>query len=122
MVEYAKDSKHYKDDKINYNLTVSGLNKKTAIPYLYDLSKKENKSIFELFNEDMFISGEYSGKLLHTYLDDKQEFDSVDYLGNKEHVISLSGVHLEPSSYSLSLADKYKNYLNHIQTKYKKGV
>ena len=121
MVEYAKDSKHYKDAKINYNLTVSGLNKKTAIPYLYDLSKKENKSIFELFNEDMFISGEYSGKLLHTYLDDKQEFDCIDYLGNKEHVISLSGVHLEPSSYSLSLADKYKNYLNHIQTKYKKG-
>ena len=60
----------------------------------------------------MFISGEYSGKLLHTYLDDKQEFDSVDYLGNKEHVISLSGVHLEPSSYSLSLADKYKNYFS----------
>lgn len=121
MVEYAQDSKHYKDGKINYNLTVSGLNKKTAIPYLVDLSKKENKSIFELFNEDMFISGEYSGKLLHSYLDDKQEFDCIDYLGNKEHVVTLSGVHLEPSSYSLSLADKYKNYLNHIQTKYKKG-
>ena len=88
---------------------------------LVNNSKKENKSIFELFNDDMFISGEYSGKLLHTYLDDEQEFDCIDYLGNKEHVISLSGVHLEPSSYSLSLADKYKNYLNHIQTKYKKG-
>lgn len=121
MVEYAKDSKHYKDGKINYNLTVSGLNKKTAVPFMVELAKKENKSIFELFNDDLFISGEHSGKLLHTYIDTIQEFDCIDYLGNKEHIKTLSGVHLEPSSYSLSLADRYKNYLNHIQTKYKKG-
>lgn len=121
MVEYAKDSKHYKEGKINYNLTVSGLNKKSAIPFLVNEAKKQKTSIFELFNDDMFISGEYSGKLLHTYIDERLEFDSIDYLGNKEHIITYSGVHLEPSSYSLSLADAYKNYINHIQTKYKKG-
>lgn len=121
MVEYAKDSHHYKPDKTPYNLTISGLNKKKAIPYLIDLSKRENKSIFDLFNDEMFVDGEHSGKLLHTYIDDKKECDVIDYLGNKTHIVSLSSVHLEPSSYSLSLAEQYKRYISNIETHYKRG-
>lgn len=121
MVEYAPDSHHYKAGKNNYNLTVSGLNKKTAIPFLISEAKRQKTSIFDLFNDEMFISGEYSGKLLHTYIDERLEFDCIDYLGNKEHIITYSAVHLEPSSYSLSLASAYINYLNGIQTKYKRG-
>lgn len=121
MVEYAKDSHHYKQGQTPYNLTISGLNKKKAIPYLCDLAKKENKSIFDLFNDDMFVDGEHSGKLLHTYIDDTKECDVIDYLGNKSHIIALSGVHLEPSSYSLSLAEQYKKYIADVETKYKRG-
>ena len=121
MVEYAQDSHHYKKDGINYNLTVSGLNKKQAIPYLYKISKEQKTNIFELFNDEMFIDGEHSGKLLHTYIDDVKECDVIDYLGNKTHIIALSGVHLEPSSYSLSLAEQYKKYIYNIQTKFKRG-
>ena len=121
MVEYATDSPHYKKDKINYNLTVSGLNKKKAIPYLVEKAKKTKQYIFDLFDDELFVDGEHSGKLLHTYIDDVKEFDVTDYQGNKEHVIALSSVHLEPSSYSLSLAMQYKNYLHNIRTEFKKG-
>ena len=69
----------------------------------------------------MFVDGEHSGKLLHTYIDDRKEFDVVDYLGNKSHIIALSGVHLEPSSYSLSLAEQYKKYISNVETHYKRG-
>ena len=107
--------------KKGVNITVAGLNKKEAVPYIEHLAKTKNMNVFDVFSDELFVDGEHSGKLLHTYLDDMQEFSVTDYLGNKLDVISLSGVHLEPSSYSLSLPELYKKYINHIRQKYKKG-
>ena len=78
-------------------------------------------TFFEVFDDELFVDGEHSGKLLHTYIDDAKTFYVTDYKGNKIEVTSLSGVHLEPSSYSLSLTELYKKYINHIRQKYKKG-
>ena len=110
----------YENEK-GVNLTVSGLNKVDAIPYLLKQENQLKTDIFDLFDDEMYIPCGHSGKLLHTYIDDVKECDCIDYLGNKEHIKCESAVHLEPSSYSLSLADKYKNYLNKIKTKYKRG-
>ena len=107
--------------KKGVNITVAGLNKKEAVPFIEHLAKTKNMNVFDVFSDELFVDGEHSGKLLHTYLDDVQEFCVTDYLGNKLDVISLSGVHLEPSSYSLSLPELYKKYINHIRQKYKKG-
>lgn len=103
------------------NITVSGLNKKKAVPFLLEESKKKHVDVFELFNDELFVSGEYTGKLLHSYIDNRKEFDVIDYMGNKQHVICMSSVHLEPSSYSLSLAEQYKRYIEGVKTQYKKG-
>ena len=103
------------------NITVAGLNKKDAVPYIKELAKTKNMTFFDVFDDELFVDGEHSGKLLHSYLDDYQEFDVTDYLGKKMHIVTFSGVHLEPSSYSLSLPELYKKYINHIRQKYKKG-
>ena len=120
LVKYAKDDPHYKKGTI-YSLTISGLNKKKAMPYLENLAKSQKTSVFDLFTDEMFVDGEHSGKLLHTYIDDRKECDVIDYLGNKSHIIALSGVHLEPSSYSLSMAEQYKKYISNVETHYKRG-
>lgn len=120
LVKYAKDDPHYKKGTI-FSLTISGLNKKKAMPYLESLAKEQKTSVFDLFTDEMFVDGEHSGKLLHTYIDDRKECDVIDYLGNKSHIIALSGVHLEPSSYSLSLAEQYKKYISNVETHYKRG-
>ena len=104
------------------SLTVSGLNKKTVIPYLYTLGK----DLFELFDEDLYIPKEYvvngkkisaTGKNIHTYIDTPQDGVITDYLGNKSEYHELSSVHIEKADYTLSISDVYLNYLLSIRTK-----
>ena len=116
----AKRYLYMVDNKVN--LTVSGLNKEKAIPYLESIALDKKTSIFDLFNDELYVSGEATGKLLHTYIDDMKDLYVKDYLGISDHIISLSSIHLEPTSYSLSLADKYKRYLDMIHEEYKKGI
>ena len=104
-----------------YNLTVSGINKKKALPYLVDKSKKLGLSIFEMFDDDMFVSGEYCGKQCVKYLEDEINEDITDYLGNTARVINYSGVHLENSPYSLTITTKYLNYINGLREIAKKA-
>ena len=106
-----------KDGKIS--LTVSGINKKFAIPYLQTLGK-------DLFDETLYIPKEYTvndktyrgtGKTIHTYIDDPQSGYLVDYLGNRGHYDELSSVHMEESDYTLSISDIYLSYLLSIKRK-----
>lgn len=107
MVEYKKDNKH-KDHE--FSLTISGLNKKNAIPYL--LSK--NKDIFKEFKEDMYIPPEFTGKQTHTYIDEERIGVVIDYLGNTEEYHEFTCVHLSKADYTLSLARDYVEYLLNI--------
>ena len=104
------------------SLTVSGLNKKFAIPYLKTLGK----DLFDLFDEDLYIPKEYvhngvilsaTGKNIHTYIDTPQDGVIVDYLGNKGEYHELSSVHMESADYTLSISDVYLNYLLSIRRK-----
>lgn len=108
------------------SLTVSGINKKYAIPYLQTL----NKDLFDLFSEDLYIPKEYiiekdgkeiklsgTGKNIHTYIDTPQDGVIVDYLGNKSEYHELSSVHIEKSDYTLSISDVYLSYLLSIRRK-----
>lgn len=109
-----------KDGKIS--LTVSGINKKFAIPYLQTL----NKDLFDLFSEDLYIPKEYvvngvkvsgTGKNIHTYIDTPQKGVITDYLGNVGEYDELSSVHIEKSDYTLSISDVYLSYLLSIKRK-----
>lgn len=89
-----------------YHLTVSGLNKYKAIPYIIEHGD------FDFFNHNMCIPPEYTGKLTHTYISKEYDFMLVDYLGIESRVHQTHYVHLEEQEYNLKLNDKYIEYLN----------
>lgn len=110
------------DDGEKISLTVSGLNKKQAIPYLLDKYGKEK--IFDAFKDDEFgidnmqIPAGHSGRNVSTYIDEETDGEVVDYLGNVGHYHEESSVHLEESTYTLSLSKDYIKFLLGIE----KGV
>lgn len=91
------------------SLTVSGVNKFVAIPYL--LEKYGQEKIFEAFDEDLDIPPEASGKLTHTYIDEPTAGSVTDYTGRRAEYAEKSSVHLEPAPYHMSLASAYIDYL-----------
>ena len=110
MVEFYNERRLSDSVKSKYSLTVSGLRKFTAIPYM----EKKYKNIFDAFSEDLTIPPEYSGRTTHTYIDEEVEGYVKDYKGNYGYFNELSSVHIENSEYSLSLSDKYIDYLLNI--------
>ena len=95
-----------KDGEIS--LTVSGLNKKEAVPYMV---KKFKDKIFDKFNDGLFIPAEHTGKNIHTYIDFPTDGIVTDYLGNVGEYHEKSSMHMEPTSYDLSLAAEFVAYL-----------
>lgn len=101
-------AKRYMDtEKRRVSLTVSGVNKKVAIPYLRRLAYREKKRIYDLFEKNLVIPAPYAGKNVHTYIDDKVEGDMKDYKGKMQHFEELSGVHLAPGDYSLGMSEDF---------------
>lgn len=99
------------------SITVAGVNKFKAVPYLLDeLGKGDTMKAFENFEDGLHIPPEKTGKSLHTYIDDEKIGVLCDYLGNLAEYHELSSIHLEPTSYDLSLAKMYTDYLKGIQT------
>ena len=94
-------------------LTVSGVNKKAALPYLID--KYGKYGTFTNFNERLTIPAEHTGKLTHYYLSGTFEGEVEDYLGNRVKYKSTDGIYLEKASYSFSMEATYLNYLREIQ-------
>lgn len=92
------------------SLTVAGLNKKIAVPYLIDKYKTFDK-VLENFDNDMYIPAEHTGKNIHTYIEEEKEGILTDYLGYTAEYHEMSGVHLEAAEYSLSMSDKFIEYL-----------
>ena len=95
-----------------YSLTVAGLNKRTAIPYM--LEKYGKEGIFEAFKDGLYIPPEHSGKQTHTYIDDEFMGEITDYTGLTAKVHSLSSIHLCSQDYTLSLSAGFKDYLIEI--------
>lgn len=89
------------------SITVSGLNKVKAVPYIKSLGEDP----FKFFDENMYIPPEYTGKLTHTYIDDEHSGVIIDYMGNELEYHELSGTHLKPCHYDLSIAQKYMEYI-----------
>ena len=98
------------------NITVAGVNKKTVVPYLI---KTYGNKIFDVFTNDLTIPKEFTGKMTHTYIDERRTGKITDYLGNTNTFDEYSSVHLENAEYSLSLSQAYidflKGYENYVQ-------
>lgn len=98
------------DGKIS--MTVSGVNKQKALPYLIE---KFGDKIFDNFDDDLRVPAPYSGKMTHTYIDEPRDGFLVDWKGVECEYNELSGVHLENADYKMSLAENYLEYLKGIK-------
>lgn len=124
----AKRYLYLKDDELH--LTVSGVNKKNAVPYM--VAKFGPQGAFDAFNDNLVIprandldepifdaSGieieNPCGKMCHTYVDDEYDGMLTDYTGTAAPVHELSFVHLENVEYSLSLSDEFILYLSGVK-------
>lgn len=109
-------AKRYMTEKDGlFSLTVSGVNKHVAIPYM--MNKYGKTGMFKAFTNFLDIPPVATGKNIHTYIDYRQAGQITDYKGNVSTFDTLSGVHLEPTGYTLSLSVMYLNYLKGIKFK-----
>ena len=94
-------------------LTVAGVNKKEAIPYI--IKKYGKYGAFKAFTEDLKIPADHTGKLTHYYLDEPMRGEVTDYLGKTIKYKSYSGIYLEKAEYCFSIEDLYLDYLKEVQ-------
>lgn len=105
MVEY---------DNGEINITVSGLNKKTAVPFITDKAKKENVSPFDVFTSSLYVPPDFTGKKTHTYIDEPRTGILTDYRGVSARYNELSCIHLSKQDYELSISREYSDYLSSL--------
>lgn len=105
------------DNDGDINITVSGLNKHTTVPYLCDgwrINLKDKTPVndpFETFKTSLYVPGDYTGKMTHTYIDETCKGTIIDYMGNKTRYYEKSIIHLEKADYTLSVSQEYADYL-----------
>ena len=97
------------------SLTVSGLNKKYAIPYLLEKYEHDYELIFDVFGEGFYVPAGHTGKMTLTYIDEASAGVLVDYLGNRAIWHERSSIHMEAQSYKMSMLDDYLKYIEGIQ-------
>jgi len=99
-----------KGDK--WELTVAGVNKKKGMEFLKRKAEADGKdSPFDVFNLDLVVPPEYSGRLTLTYIDEPTAGEVTDYLSNKYEFSELSSIHMESSDYSFNPTARFLEYL-----------
>ena len=104
-----------KDGKLIHLITISGVDKRVGTPYLEEESKRTGKDIFSLFSDGLFFPPYATGKMIHTYIDEPRSGEVKDYLGNWGDYKESSGVHLEKTSYSLTMLEDYLEFIMDLQ-------
>lgn len=111
------------DDDNNIHITIAGVSKTAGRDYMLHQFKTVD-GVFKAFTEDLEFPKQYtvdgvikngSGKLRHTYVDIPRSGKMVDYKGVECEYHELSGVHLEPTEYSLSLDYAFKQLIKGVK-------
>lgn len=111
------------EEKGELYLTVAGLSKRNGIEYMKEVCNNDNTAVFNLFDDELVIPSNRTGKNTHTYIDTEHTAPITDYMGNEKVVTSLSYIHLEETEYSLSITDFYIRFYQLLQKGYLfKGV
>lgn len=104
-------------------LTVAGLSKKNGVEYMVEKCGGDNGKVFDMFNDDLYIPSDRTGKMTHTYIDESMKFRIQDYQGNDSIIYVESGIHLEPCEFTLSISKQYGKFLKDFLEGYMfKGV
>lgn len=110
LVEYKDSGK--------LELTVAGLSKSNGLDYMIRSSGGDNLKVFEMFNDDLYVPAEETGKMTHTYIDTPQEYILLDYKGVEGVSSARSGVHLEKCDFTLSITREYLNFIDKMKKGY----
>ena len=81
------------------------------------MDKYGQEGICDAFTNYLTIPPQATAKNIHTYIDFEQSGEFTDYRGETGVFSELTGVHLEPTGYSLSLSVMYLNFLMGIRLK-----
>lgn len=100
------------------HLTVAGLSKQNGLNYMMEKCNNDFEEVFKMFNDELYIPPERTGKMTHTYIDDEQSFTVTDYQGVKADIHVKSSVHLEKADYTLSIAKQYREFLYQLKNGY----
>lgn len=112
MYVNAPDKKH---PEPYLGLTVAGLNKKTAIPYLLKNFKGDFETILDHFHDGFTIPPGHAGKQTVTYIDNEISGYAHDYLNSRFNYHESSAVHMEPQGFSMSQTDEYLRMIEGIE-------
>lgn len=94
-----------------YELTLSGVNKKAGIEYLISQGNP-----MELLKDGFIFPAGKSGKLTHTYIDTPMKGTVIDYQGHKSKYNEKSGVHLEETSYVMDAESEFVAFYKYMTT------
>lgn len=97
-------------DGDDFVITVAGLGKQPGHDYLLKTFKTK-KNILEHFREGLTVPAGSTGKLTHTYIDERRTGVITDFQGKIGFYDEFSGTHLEPAPFSMSMLDSYLDYL-----------
>lgn len=92
------------------HITIAGVSKAMGRDFI-----TKQKDPFEFFDDGMEIDREHSGKLTHTYIDDEKSGTLYDYNDKPMPYYEKSAVHLEQSSYKMSLTEEFKDFCRGIE-------
>jgi len=113
-------------DDGNMALTVAGLSKKNGLEYMKKVCNNDYEKIFNMFDDELYIPADETGKNTHTYIDDEMKIHSIDYQGNVEDIYIPSSIHLGKCEFTLSISKQYSKFLKDFKEGYlftsRKGV
>lgn len=93
------------------SITVSGLNKKVTVPYLYELDSDP----FNVFKNGLHVPPGKTGKMTHTYIDDDIFGELTDYQGHTAAYHEKSFVHLENTDYTMGISEEFIKYCTMVK-------
>lgn len=102
-----------KQSSLEYMLKKCGIKYKKILGEIF--IKGSDEKLFDMFDTDLVIPAEYTGKMTHKYIHKHEVFDVVDYLGEKTTVEEYGGCYLEPVEYSLSMTEEYLKFVLEVK-------
>lgn len=95
------------------HITIAGLSKTKGRDFL--VKNYGVDGAFDAFDNNMHVPAEETGKLTHTYIDERRCGKVTDYLGKDYIFDELSAVHLEPADYELGMAREFLDFIMGVQ-------
>lgn len=106
--------RYLEQDKDKYILTCAGLSKVNGMNYIINKCDNDSNKIFNMFNDELYIPSDNTGKMTHTYIDEYMEYNIEDYKGDTEWIKVESGIHLEPCDFTLSISKQYGKFIKNL--------